>query len=122
MLATVGVEPDVAYFHPGFEGLLGAFDFHGGGDGDGVTVLKGVAYGVNDDVALGVGFRVVVGAVGGEFVGAFGADDECVEFVGVVAAAFGAGGDAHGFKCPTSSLFGRICGVHGELGSAVLVQ
>ena len=122
MLAAVRVEPDVAYFHPGFEGLLGAFDFHGGGDGDSVAVLQRVAHGVNDDVALGVGFRVVVGAVGGEFVGAFGADDECVEFVGVVAAAFGAGGDAHGFKCPTSSLFGRICGVHGELGSAVVVQ
>ena len=122
MLAAVRVEPDVAYFHPGFEGLLGAFDFHGGGDGDSVAVLQRVAHGVNDDVALGVGFRVVVGAVGGEFVGTFGADDECVEFVGVVAAAFGAGGDAHGFKCPTSSLFGRICGVHGELGSAVLVQ
>lgn len=122
MVATVGVEPDVAYFHPGFEGLLGAFDFHGGGDGDSVAVLQRVAHGVNDDVALGVSFRVVVGAVGGEFVGAFGADDQRVEFIGVVAAAFGAGGDAHGFKCPTSSLFGRICGVHGELGSAVVVQ
>lgn len=122
MLAAVRVEPDVAYFHPGFEGLLGAFDFHGGGDGDSVAVLQRVAHGVNDDVALGVGFRVVVGAVGGEFVGTFGADDQRVEFIGVVAAAFGAGGDAHGFKCPTSSLFGRICGVHGELGSAVLVQ
>lgn len=122
MLAAVRVEPDVAYFHPGFEGLLGAFDFHGGGDGDSVAVLQRVAHGVNDDVALGVGFRVVVGAVGGEFVGTFGADDQRVELIGVVAAAFGAGGDAHGFKCPTSSLFGRICGVHGELGSAVLVQ